>query len=58
MDANDDLPADVDADAERFVDDPEEENEADVPDHLGRHDEGSEADIADQQRVVPIDDDE
>jgi len=29
-----------------------------VPDQLGRHDEGSDADIADQQRTVPIDDDD
>ena len=56
MDANDVFPSDVDADAERFVDDDEEE--VGVADHLGQHDEGSEADIADQQRVVPIDDDE
>ena len=56
MDANDVFPSDVDADAERFVDDDEEE--VGVPDHLGRHDEGSDADVADQQRVVPIDDDE
>jgi hypothetical protein len=50
------FPSDVDADAERFLDDPEDE--AVAPDHLGKHDEGSEADIADQQRIVPIDDDE
>ena len=56
MDANDVFPSDVDADAERFVDD--DDDEVGVPDHLGRHDEGSEADIADQQRAVPIDDDE
>ena len=56
MDASDVFPSDVDADAERFVDDPEDE--AGVPDHLGEHDEGSEADVADQHRVVPIDDDE
>lgn len=50
------FPADVDADAERFVDEPEEDVE--VPDHLGKHDEGSDADVADQQRAVPMDDDE
>jgi hypothetical protein len=50
------LPTDVDADAERFVDDDAEE--LDPPAHLGRHDEGSEADVVDQHRSVPLDDDE
>lgn len=51
------LPTDVDADAERFVDDDTDE-ELDAPAQLGRHDEGSEADVVDQHRSVPLDDDD
>ncbi len=53
MATDDVFPSDIDADAERFVDD----EQPDPPTILGLHDEGSDADIIDQQRVVPIDDD-
>jgi hypothetical protein len=57
MATNDDfLPApDVDVDAERFVD-PDDE-ELDVPTTLDHPTEGSIADVLDQHRAVPIDDD-
>mgnify|MGYP001545401723 FL=1 len=45
----------VDADAERFVD-PADEPE--VPERLGHPDEGSDADVLDQQLEVPTDDEE
>jgi hypothetical protein len=54
MDTDDALPHDIDADAERFVDDDEE---VEVPTTLGDH-EGSDADVVDQHRTVPVDDDE
>lgn len=55
MAPDDVFPPDVDADAERFVDDDEEE--LDVPTTLGTHD-GSEADVIDQHRAVPVDEDD
>ena len=57
MATNDDfLPApDVDADAERFVDPDDEELE--VPTTLDHPTEGSIADVIDQHRAVPVDDD-
>ena len=52
----DDLfPRDLDADAERFVD---PDDDVDVPASLGHPDEGSEADVLEQQLTVPTDDDE
>lgn len=55
MPSDDVFPSDVDADAERFVDEADEE--LDVPTTLGTHD-GSDADVVDQHRTVPIDDDD
>ncbi|HSM67499.1 MAG TPA: hypothetical protein VK860_14430 [Ilumatobacteraceae bacterium] len=55
MDSDDAFPPDVDADAERFVDEVDEDT--DIPITLGTH-EGSEADVVDQHRTVPIDDDD
>ncbi len=57
MAANDDiLPThDVDVDAERFIDPDDEELE--VPTTLDHPNEGSIADVLDQHRSVPIDDD-
>jgi hypothetical protein len=55
MHSDDVFPSDVDADAERFIDEVDEE--LDTPTTLGTHD-GSEADVVDQHRVVPIDDDD
>jgi hypothetical protein len=54
MASNDDfLPApDIDADAERFVDDVE----FDLPTELDHPTEGSVADVIDQHRSVPTDD--
>ncbi|HSM67210.1 MAG TPA: hypothetical protein VK860_12955 [Ilumatobacteraceae bacterium] len=52
------FPPDVDADAERFVDDDVDDDELDPPERLGRHDEGSDADIVDQHRAVPLSDDD
>jgi hypothetical protein len=56
MATNDDfLPApDIDADAERFVDD----DELDLPTEIAHPTEGSIADVIDQHRVVPTADEE
>ena len=55
MDSDDAFPPDIDADAERFVDEVDEE--LDAPAAIGPHD-GSEADVVDQHRAVPVDDDD
>jgi hypothetical protein len=55
MDSDDAIKPDIDADAERFVDEVDEE--LGVPTTIGTHD-GSEADVVDQLRAVPVDDDD
>jgi hypothetical protein len=55
MSSDDAFPSDVDADAERFVDDVDDE-ELDIPTELGDHD-GSDADVVEQHLAVPHDDD-
>jgi hypothetical protein len=54
MATNDDFLPDIDADAERFVDD----DELDLPTEIAHPTEGSIADVIDQHRVVPTADEE